>query len=296
MADNVVVCTGHCDIPRIPRVASGLASDVVQIHSVDYKNVCQLPGGNFLVVGAGASGVQIAEEIVRAGRKVTLAVGTHTRLPRRYRKRDTLWWVDSMGGFMAPANQEVEELFPGPQLTGAPPPHSVDLNEVQRLGVRLVGKVTGIVDGYHVSFDDGLAERAKKADDEMMSVLAKIDEFAAKSGLDDTVDPQGDEQALSPTRLGPAIIELDLSEANINTVLWATGFCREYPFLKIPSSLNEHGDIINKGGVAKEPGLYVLGMRWMRRKGSHLIDGVGHDAADLTRHLVERNKCSGSES
>jgi putative flavoprotein involved in K+ transport len=285
MARNAVIATGHCDVPWVPQIASGLADDVHQIVPSDYRNPGQLPAGNVLVVGASATGVQLAEELVGAGRKVTLAVGRHTRLPRMYRGKDILWWIDTMGGFMAPADPADDAEFPAPQLVGALERRSIDVGLLQDRGVRLAGKVTD-AEGHRVRFDENLAETVRAADEQMAATLAKVDEFARTMGLDDKVGPK---EAVPPTRLRPVPTEIDLRAESITTVLWATGYRRSYPWLKVPV-LDERGEIRHQGGVTAEPGLYVLGLRFQRRKNSNFIDGVGNDAAELTRHLVERRR------
>jgi len=282
-ARNVVIATGHCGVPWVPPIASGLASDLFQIVPSNYRNPDQLPAGNVLVVGASATGAQLAEELSGAGRSVTLAVGRHTRLPRTYRGRDILWWIDTMGGFMAPADPAEESESPAPQLVGAPDNRSIDVGMLQEQGVRLTGKLTDVV-GHRVRFDDGLAEIVRAADEQMAATLAKIDEFSTIMGLDDRFGPG---EVVAPTMLRPAPTELDLRAEGINTVVWATGYRRSYPWLKVPV-LDERGEIRHRGGVTEEPGLYVLGLRFQRRKNSNFIDGVGNDAAELTRHLIER--------
>jgi len=283
MARNVVIATGHCDVPWVPPLAAGLADDVHQLVPSSYRNPDQLPAGNVLVAGASATGVQLAEELAQAGRRVTLAVGRHTRLPRRYRGRDILWWIDSMGGFRAPADPAEEANFPAPQLVGDTDNRSIDVGLLQEKGIRLAGKVTE-ADGYRVRFDDGLAERVKAADDGMAATLAKVDEFATAMELDDQVGPR---EVVPAVRLRPAPTELDLRAENITTVLWATGYRRSYPWLKVPV-LDERGEIRHRGGITDEPGLYVLGLRFQRRKNSNFIDGVGNDAYELALHLFER--------
>jgi putative flavoprotein involved in K+ transport len=282
---NVVIATGHCGVPWVPSVATGLADDLYQIVPSKYRNPGQLPAGNVLVVGASATGAQLAEELAASGRKVTLAVGRHTRLPRTYRGRDILWWIDTMGGFMAPADPAEESASPAPQLVGAPDYRSIDVGLLQEQGVRLTGKLADAT-GHRVHFDDSLAETIRAADDQLAATLAKIDEFSTANGLDDKVGPR---ELVAPTRLQPAPTDLDLRAEGIDTIVWATGYRRSYPWLKIPV-LDERGEIRHRGGVTEEPGLYVLGLRFQRRKGSNLIDGVGNDAAELTRHLIERRE------
>jgi putative flavoprotein involved in K+ transport len=283
MARNVVIATGHCDVPWVPPVASGLADDLFQIVPSNYRNPGQLPAGNVLVVGASATGVQLAEELAGAGRKVTLAVGRHSRLPRTYRGRDILWWIDTMGGFMAPADPAEESKSPAPQLVGSPDNRSIDVGLLQEQGIRLAGKLTDAA-GHRVRFDDGLAEIVRAADEQLAATLAKIDEFATVMGLDDKVGPR---EVVPPTRLRTIPTEIDLRAEGVSTVVWATGYRRSYPWLEVPV-LDERGEIRHRGGITEEPGLYVLGLRFQRRKNSNFIDGVGNDAAELTRHLIER--------
>jgi putative flavoprotein involved in K+ transport len=283
LARNVVIATGHCDVPWVPPIASGLADDVHQIVPSNYRNPGQLPPGNVLVVGASATGAQLADELAKSGRQVTLAVGRHTRLPRMYRGKDILWWIDTMGGFMAPADPADEASSPAPQLIGAPDSRSLDVRLLQGRGVRLTGKVAG-VEGYRVRFEDSLAEIVREADEQMEALLAKIDEFAVMMGLENMVGPR---ERIPPTRLRDVPAEIDLKEQAITTVLWATGYRRRYPWLKVPV-LDERGEIRHRGGVTDEPGLYVLGLRFQRRKNSNFIDGVGNDAAELALHLIER--------
>jgi putative flavoprotein involved in K+ transport len=170
-------------------------------------------------------------------------------------------------------------------LVGAPDNRSLDVRLLQSRGVRLAGKVTG-VDGHRVCFDNNLAEVVRAADEQMEAVLAKIDEFAATLGADERVGPK---EVVPPTRLRDVPAEIDLKEDAITTVLWATGYRRSYPWLKV-SVLDERGEIRHRGGVTDEPGLYVLGLRFQRRKNSNFIDGVGNDAAELARHLVARRR------
>jgi putative flavoprotein involved in K+ transport len=219
MARNVVIATGHCDVPWVPPVASGLADDLFQIVPSNYRNPGQLPAGNVLVVGASATGVQLAEELAGAGRKVTLAIGRHTRLPRTYRGRDILWWIDTMGGFMAPADPAQESKSPAPQLVGSPDNRSIDVGLLQEQGIRLAGKLTDAA-GHRVRFDDGLAEIVRAADEQLVATLAKIDEFATVMGLDDKVGPR---EVVPPTRLRTTPTEIDLRTEGVSTVLWATG-------------------------------------------------------------------------
>jgi putative flavoprotein involved in K+ transport len=282
-ANNVVVATGFCDVPRVPPFSAALPGDIVQLVPSDYRNPSQVADGGVLVVGASATGLQIADELAEAGRKVTLAVGTHIRVPRRYRGRDILYWMDSMGAFKAPSDPAEERKSPPPQLVGTPENRDLDLGELQKKGVRLAGRATS-ARGDCVYFADDLKATVETADTQMMGLLDKIDGYIESSGA---AAPAADRDSIAPVEIRNAPAAVDLQEENIGTVIWATGYKRHHPWLKIPV-LDDGGDIRHEGGVTPEPGLYVLGMRFQRTKGSNLIDGVGRDAEVLSKHIAER--------
>jgi putative flavoprotein involved in K+ transport len=285
-APSVVIATGHCDTPVVPWIAGRLPGDVVQVVPARYRNPLQLPEGGVLVVGASATGVQLADEIHASGRPVTLAVGRHTRLPRVYRGRDILWWLDAMGVF----DESAEEVFdlavsrnqPSLQLVGRPDRATLDLPVLQERGVRLVGRATG-AEGGRVGFADDLVAHTAAADARLARLVQRIDIFAARTGLDAEVGPP------EPFRPffwpAPAPVEIDLRDAGIRTVVWATGFRRHYAWLKVPV-LDARGEIRHQGGVTPFPGLYVIGLYFLRRRKSSFIDGVGRDALELTAHLA----------
>lgn len=280
---NLVIATGHCDVPAVPRFGRDLTDNIHQLVPTKYRNPGQLPTGGVLIVGASATGAQLAEELAEAGRKVTLAVGTHIRLPRRYRGKDILWWIEFMGGFRAPADPADDRKSPPPVLVGRPDNRTLDLAMLQDLGVRLVGHATG-AEGDLVRFADDLRDTVARADAGLKNLVDKIDEFATAMGLDEQAGPP---EPIRPVYPLPAPMEIDLRAEGITTVIWATGFRRRYPWLKVPV-LDERGEIRHTGGIAPEPGLYVIGLRFQRRKGSNIIDGVGSDAEELCRHLAER--------
>jgi putative flavoprotein involved in K+ transport len=234
-------------------------------------------------VGASATGLQIADELAEAGRKVTLAVGTHVRVPRRYRGKDILYWMDTMGAFNAPADPAEERKTPPPQLVGTPENRDLDLGGLQTKGVRLVGRATS-AQGDWVYFADNLKAKVEAADSQMIELLKKIDGFIVSSGA---LAPASDLASITTVEVSESPTEIDLQAENIRIVVWATGYERRYPWLKVPV-LDEHGEITHECGVTSESGLYVLGMRFQRSKGSNLIDGVGRDAEALSRHLAER--------
>ena len=282
-ARNVVVATGFCDVPRVPDLAAGLSPEIQQIVPSDYRNPRQLPPGNVLVVGGSATGVQIAEELIHDGRSVTVAVGSHVRLPRRYRGKDILHWMVAMGAFAAPAVPAEEREFPPPQLIGTPDNRDLDFNTLQAKGARLVGHALNGA-GDQMTFADDLDETVAKADAALEQLLAKIDSYIE-------ANTDGDVPAAAPFRrivTKPAPTELQFSREGITTVVWATGYERRYPWLDVPV-LDRNGEIAHDKGVTPQPGLYVLGMRFQVSKGSNLIDGVGADAEALAEHLSARN-------
>jgi putative flavoprotein involved in K+ transport len=292
-AANVVVATGYCDLPAVPAVASKLSPDVVQVTPDRYRRPEQLPGGGVLVVGASATGIQLADEIHRSGRPVTIAVGRHTRLPRRYRGKDILWWLDRMGLLDETADQvfdiEVSREQPSLQLVGRPDHATLDLATLTNSGVEVVGRLTG-VDDARLFLADDLVATTVAADVKLASLLSRIDEFVAHAGLEGSVDAAEPFVPLWPNFVD-APSSLDLRASGITTVVWATGFRREYPWLEVPV-LDGRGEIRHQGGITPEAGLYVLGLQFLTRRKSAFIDGVGDDARALAEHVARRLKCA----
>jgi putative flavoprotein involved in K+ transport len=285
-ARSVVIATGHCDVPHVPAVAANLPGDVVQLVPSRYRRASQLPAGGVLVVGASASGVQLADEIHASGRPVTLAAGRHNRLPRTYRGRDIVWWLDALGVFDEAAEDQPDlaraRRQPSLQLVGRPDRATLDLPALERRGVRLAGRLAAI-EGGRVRFADDLVAHTAAADARLARLLRRIDAFAAASGLDGEVGPR---EPFTPFLWpSPAPTELDLRQAGIRSVVWATGYGREYPWLRVPV-LDARGEIRHAGGVTAAPGLYVLGLYFLRRRKSSFIDGVGQDAMELAAHLA----------
>lgn len=281
-ARNVVVATGFCDVPRVPDFAARLLPDIHQIVPSEYRNPAQLPPGNVLIVGGSATGVQIAEELIDDGRSVTVAVGNHIRLPRRYRGRDVLHWMVAMGAFAAPGDPVEERKSPPPQLIGTPDNRDLDFGTLQARGARLVGRATDGV-GDHVTFADDLDETIAKADAGLEQLLVKIDGYIEDNGDGDV--PQAEPFRRIVVQSAPT--ELSFSQEGITTVVWATGYERRYPWLHVPV-IDANGEIVHDKGVTPQSGLYVLGMRFQISKGSNLIDGVGADAEFLAEHLTAR--------
>jgi putative flavoprotein involved in K+ transport len=285
---SVVVATGHCDTPLVPGLARQLPGDVVQVVPSRYRNPDSLPPGGVLVVGASSTGVQLADEIHASGRPVTLAVGRHTRLPRVYRGRDILWWLDAMGVFDESAadvfDVEVSRAQPSLQLVGRPDRATLDLPVLQERGVRLVGRAIG-AQGGRVSVADDLVAHTVAADARLARLLQRIDIFAARTRMGGEVGPPEPFRPFFWPKEPPASI--DLRAEGIRTVVWATGYRRLYPWLKVPV-LDERGEIRHDGGVTPVPGLYVIGLYFLRRRKSSFIDGVGQDAMELGAHLAGR--------
>jgi len=260
-------------------------SGIVTLSPIQYRNPGRLPEGGVLVVGASASGVQIAEEIQRSGRPVTLSVGEHVRVPRTYRGRDIQWWMDAIGvldqRFDEIADHERARRVPSLQLAGNPDRRNVDLNALAALGVRAVGRLAGIADG-RAQFSGSLANHAALADLKMNRLLDSIDEWAARK---DPGGPVAPAYRLEPTRVDRSPrLSIDLRSGEIRTIVWATGYRPDHSWLQVPV-FDARGRIRHRGGVVESPGLYLMGEQFLRRRKSALIDGAGDDARELAAHL-----------
>jgi putative flavoprotein involved in K+ transport len=287
-ARHVVIATGWCDRPWVPAMARRLSTGITQVTPSDYRNPTSLPQGGVLVVGASATGVQLADELRSAGRDVVLAVGSHSRLPRRYRGMDVFWWLDRIGSL----DRTIDEMpdpararqEPSLQLVGRPGGRRLDLGTLQRSGVRLAGRLDA-VDGRRVRFAGDLPVTIANADRRMTRVLADIDTHIAATGLTgEVLAPDPPRNILATTSPD----ELDLRRSGIETVIWATGFRRSYPWLHLPV-LDATGEIRQRRGVTPMAGLYVLGQRFQHFRSSNFIDGVGRDAAFVAHHLACRS-------
>ncbi len=283
---TIVLATGACNIARIPAVAEAVPSGIATITSMQYRNPDQLEDGGVLVVGASATGTQLADEIHRSGRPVTLAVGEHVRAPRVYRGRDIEWWMDA-AGVLDERYDEVDDIVrarrvPSLQLAGSPERATLDLNALTGIGVKLVGRFAGIIDGK-AQFSGSLLNQCALSDLKMNRLLDTIDEWAAENGLDDEV--------AAPHRLVPTEVEdspplgMDLTSGAIRTIIWATGYRPDFSWLDVPV-LDRKGNVRHDGGVVDSPGMYLMGMQFLRRRKSALMDGVGNDARDLSTHLA----------
>jgi putative flavoprotein involved in K+ transport len=274
----VVVASGACNVPSVPALRQALPASIPSLTAFDYRDPNGLPEGGVLVVGASATGVQLAHEIHRSGRPVTLSVGEHVRLPRTYRGRDVLWWMDAAGVW----NQRYDEIddldrarrLPSPQLVGTPERTTLDLNVLTAMGVEVVGRLAA-VRGDRALFSGGLPNQFALADLKMARLLDTFDQWARTSARDG-------EFARVPalSRLG-----LDLRSGEIRSVVWATGFRPDYSWLDV-AVIDHKGHLRHDGGVVDAPGMYVLGLPMLRRRKSSFICGAEDDARDLVEHLA----------
>jgi putative flavoprotein involved in K+ transport len=286
LASNVIVATGTENRAYVPPLASGIDPGIHQLTASGYQGPHQIPDGGVLVVGASASGAQIADELRRSGRPVTISAGRHSRLPRRYRGRDILWWMDRAGilGHTIDQMRDARSARSAPslQLTGRMD-HAVGLDALAARGVTLAGRLAA-ADGRRLSFADDLPATIGAAQARMERLLRTIDTYISRSGGDGCASP-ADPPPPPAVADGPA--SLDLRHAGIRTVIWATGYRPDYPWLWVPV-LDRHGQIAHHRGVTGVPGLYVLGLKFLHRRDSTYVDGVRHDARFVAAHLMRR--------
>ena len=282
----VVVASGAFSVAAVPPNDFAVPRYVATLSAAQYRNVDALPPGGVLVVGASATGVQLADEIRRSGREVTLAVGEHVRMPRLYRGLDIQRWMD-VTGLLDQRHDEVDDLVrargvPSPQLIGSPERRTLDLNVLTERGVRLVGRCVGARDG-RAMFSGSLRNHCALADLKLGRLLDGIDRWLATN---DTVEGLADPERFAPTRVdaSPRLM-LDFAREGFDTVLWATGFRPDYSFLRVPV-FDHKGRVRHDGGVVDAPGLYVMGLTFMRRRKSSFIHGAHDDAKELSDHLV----------
>jgi putative flavoprotein involved in K+ transport len=283
----VVVASGACNIADVPTFANRVPRSIMQLTAQEYRNPEQLADGGVLVVGASSSGTQIAHEIHRSGRPVTLSVGEHIRAPRVYRGKDLEWWMDA-AGVLDDRYDEMDDIararrVPSLQLAGTPDRSTLDINALTEMGVKLVGRLGGISENGKAQFSGSLRNMCALSDLKMGRLLDRIDEWALKNGYDDA--------ACSPHRPAPTRVEpapplgMDLTTGEIKAVIWATGYRPDYSWLEVPV-LDRKGRLRHDGGVVSSPGIYLMGTQFMRRRKSALIDGAGDDARDLSAHLT----------
>lgn len=276
-AKNVVVATGPYQTPIIPKLLPE-RPDVLQIHANSYRAPENLPPGAVLVVGAGASGAQIADELLRSGREVYFSVSRHKRTPRRYRGYDHVrWWLET-GFDKTPASQRPEVEIPLVH-SGAYGGRTIDFREFAARGMKLVGRVES-AEGSLVSFAGDLLDNLAEGDAAFHAIMDGIDAFIAKTGMDRPLDPEARQLAPEPAGLRDLIRELDLREAGVGTVIWCTGYSVDFSWVDIPV-FEASGKPRHQAGVTEVPGLYFLGMEWLTTIASHFLVGVGDDAGRL---------------
>jgi putative flavoprotein involved in K+ transport len=284
---SVVVASGACNVPVVPGFAGKVPRSIVQLTAQDYRNPEQLADGGVLVVGASSSGVQIAHEVHRSGRPVTLSVGEHIRAPRVYRGKDLEWWMDA-AGVLDERYDEVDDIararrVASLQLTGTPDRSTLDINVLTGIGVKLVGRLGGISENGKAQFSGSLRNMCALSDLKMGRLLDRVDEWAQKNGFDPVANPP---HRLPPTRVEAAPpLGMDLASGEIKAIIWATGYRPDYSWLEVPV-LDRKGRLKHDGGVVSAPGMYLMGTQFMRRRKSALIDGAGDDARDLSVHLT----------
>lgn len=283
VANRVVVATGAFQNPAIPPIAPQ-DNTITQIHSSQYRNPQQLPDGNVLVVGAGSSGVQIADELQSHGRQVYLSVGPHDRPPRSYRGRDFVWWLGVLGlwdmATMAPGTEHVTIAVTGAHGFNG----TVDFRALAHGGMQLVGLTKGFENGT-VSFHGDLVDNVNNGDKNLFDLLDMADAYVERNGLDLPPEPQLRQVPATPECMKNPILELNMQQANITSIIWATGFRSDYSWLHIDAFDNK-GLPVHQRGVSSEPGIYFVGLPWQSRRGSSFIWGVWHDAKHVVDHIA----------
>ena len=283
---TVVIASGAFNRPSVPGFSEAVPASVEQLTTFDYRDPAGLPDGGVLVVGASATGVQLAAELRRSGRPVTLAVGEQVRLPRTYRGRDVLWWMDA-SGVWDERYDEIDDLtrarrLPSPQLVGTPERATLDLNALTESGVEPVGRWATVRDGRAL-FSGGLRNVFSLADLKMNRLLDTFDDWARTHGRDAEVTPP---ERFAPTHAPESPrLQLDLRSGEIRTIIWATGYRPDYGWLDVPV-LDEKGRLRHEGGAVDSPGLYVLGLPVLRRRRSTFIHGIEDDAREVIDHLA----------
>jgi len=281
-AKNVVVAIGPYHRPVASPLAAGLA-DVFQVHASKYTQPEQLPPGAVLIVGSGASGSQIAEELNRAGRRVYLSVGGHRRMPRRYRGRDLIWWLQALGLDQTP----VEKRGPSkalPLITGAYGGHTIDFRQFADDGIVLLGRARA-ARGTAFEFKADLGETLKAGDDAYFGFLELVDRHITDEGRDIPQEPAARAKHPDPIYVTDPILRLDLRKAGINSVIWATGYRYDFGWIDIPA-FDDRGEPRHRAGVSEVPGLYFLGLPWLSRMNSSFLAGIGDDAAYLAEIIA----------
>jgi putative flavoprotein involved in K+ transport len=282
----LVIASGANGAAAVPKLAADLPDSIRTLTPLQYRNPEQLDQHGVLIVGASATGLQLADEIQRSGRRVTLAVGEHIRLPRVYRGRDIQWWMDALG-ILDERYDEVDDLvrarrIPSPQLVGTPERATLDLNSLTSRGVEIVGRLVGVNDGK-AQFSGSLRNHCAMADLKLDRLLGRIDRWIEQHGV---LVRNSAPERFAPTRVAEAPrLQIDLARERIGTVIWASGYRPDYSWLRVPV-LDRKGHLRHDGGVVDAPGMYALGLTFMRRRKSSFIYGAEDDVRDLSAHLA----------
>jgi len=285
-ATNVVAATGPFQRPLIPPLVPK-REGLTQLHSFDYKNPQQLPDGGVLVVGAGSSGAQIADELVQAGRQVHLSVGPHDRPPRAYRGRDYCWWLGVLGKWDI-ATVDPDTAHVTISVSGADGGHTVDFRRFANNGMTLVGMTERFENGAMI-FADDLAQNISNGDENLLSLLDEADDYVVRNGVTLPEDPLARELGPMPACVTDPVRQLNLQDAGIHTIIWATGYALDFSWLQV-DVFDGDGKPQHQRGVTAEPGIYFVGLPWLSRRGSSFIWGVWHDAKYLADHIItQRN-------
>ncbi|MFK7698026.1 flavin-containing monooxygenase [Pseudomonas caspiana] len=286
IVNHLVSATGPFQKPVIPPIAP--KDDALhQIHSAQYFNPQQLPDGAVLVVGAGSSGVQIADELQRSGRQVYLSVGPHDRPPRAYRGRDFCWWLGVLGLW------DSETVQPGKEhvtiaVSGARGGQTVDFRRLAQAGMTLVGLTESFAEGK-VRFQNDLGKNLDRGDENYLSLLDAADAYARRNGLDLPLEPSARERVADAPCITSPLRELDLSAAGVSSIIWATGYSQDYSWLQV-DAFDVKGKPMHQRGVSSEQGLYFVGLPWLSRRGSAFIWGVWHDAKHVADQIATQHK------
>jgi putative flavoprotein involved in K+ transport len=288
-AQNVVIATGFFQTPKKLDIMDSINPTILQIHSSEYKNVKSVREGNVLVVGSGQSGMQIAEELYKSGKKVFLAIGNTPRFPRSYRGKDLTQWIIKLKMYDKTVDELddlSERLVGNPHVSGANGGHTVNLHKYAKDGVILLAKINRTND-FKIYFDKNLHQLLTNADSMEKKLLPAIDKLIEQNNLD---APEEELEVLNDGFNQEIVEELDLKESNIKTIIWATGYSHDYSFIKTDKKIiDEMGFPIQKRGVTKEEGLFFIGTVWLYKSTSSLLYGVGEDAEFLVRQLKNTN-------
>jgi putative flavoprotein involved in K+ transport len=285
-AANVVAATGPFQRPLIPAVVPA-DTGIVQLHSKAYRNPAQLPEGAVLVIGAGSSGAQIADELLRAGKRVYLSVGPHNRPPRRYRGRDFAWWLRVLGIWDAKTRDPSMEHVTI-AVSGAYGGHTVDFRRFAARGMSLLGRAETFKDSV-MHFAPDLATNIARGDADYLSLLDAADAYAIREGLDMPEEPDAHKIDADPPCFSDPIRQLNLADAGVTSIVWATGYALDFTWLKV-DAFDEKGRPVHQRGVSEVPGLYFLGLPWLSQRDSAFIWGVWRDAKYLADNIAARGR------